>query len=144
MPGVAELIRYHRGRARMTQEELAERAGVSPTTVVRMEGGEIKRPRSVTLEKLAGALGVDSGDLRRGETRYVTDAEGRRTAVMIDVDEYERLMEALEDLRAADETLAAIERGEEDLLPFDEAVREMEGERRRLRGTDDIPPEPEE
>lgn len=131
----------------MTQEELAERAGVSPTTVVRMEGGEIKRPRSVTLQKLARALGVDSGDLRRGERRYVTDEEGRRTAVIIDVAEYERLMEALEDLedlRAADETLAAIERGEEDLLPFDEAVREMEEERRQLREAGGIPPEPEE
>ena len=43
-------------------------------------------------------------------------------------------MEALEDLadlRAADETLEAIARGEEELLPLDEAVREMEEEQKQ-------------
>ena len=63
------------------------------------------------------------------ETRYVTDEKGERIGVILDVREYERLMEALEDLadlRAADETLEAIARGEEELLPLDEAVHEME------------------
>ena len=49
------------------------------------------------------------------ETRYVTDEKGERVGVILDVREYERLMEALEDLadlRAADETLQAIARGE--------------------------------
>src|SRR5215210_1406803 len=66
MPKIGELIRYHRGRAGLTQEGLAERAGVSPTTVVRMENGEIRQPRIVTLQKLAAALGVAPTELYEG------------------------------------------------------------------------------
>ena len=76
------------------------------------------------------------------ETRYVTDEKGERIGVILDVREYERLMEALEDLadlRAADETLQAIARGEEELLPLDEAVHEMEEERSRLREAGSCP-----
>jgi hypothetical protein len=78
------------------------------------------------------------------ETRYVTDERGERIGVILDVREYERLMEALEDLadlRAADETLEAIARGEEELLPLDEAVHEMEEERNRLREAGELPGE---
>jgi PHD/YefM family antitoxin component YafN of YafNO toxin-antitoxin module len=78
------------------------------------------------------------------ETRYVTDEKGERIGVILDVREYERLMEALEDLadlRAADETLQAIARGEEDLLPLDEADNEMEEERSRLREAGELPGE---
>ena len=78
------------------------------------------------------------------ETRYVTDEKGERVGVILDVREYERLMEALEDLadlRAADETLEAIARGEEELLPLDQAVHEMEEERSRLRGAGELPGE---
>jgi PHD/YefM family antitoxin component YafN of YafNO toxin-antitoxin module len=78
------------------------------------------------------------------ETRYVTDEKGERIGVILDVQEYERLLEALEDLadlRAADETLQAIARGEEDLLPLDEAVQEMEEERSRLREAGELPGE---
>jgi hypothetical protein len=78
------------------------------------------------------------------ETRYVTDEKGERVGVILDVREYERLMEALEDLadlRAADETLQAISSGEEELLPLDEAVQEMEEERSRLREAGELPGE---
>jgi hypothetical protein len=71
------------------------------------------------------------------ETRYATDEKGERVGVFLDVREYERLMEALEDLadlRAADETLEAIARGEEELLPLDEAVHEKD--RHKLRRYD--------
>ena len=80
------------------------------------------------------------------ETRYVVNEKGERVGVILGVEEYERLLgalEDLEDLRAADEALAAIERGEEDLLPLDEAVEEMEEERRRLREAGKLPGEPE-
>ena len=60
MEHVGELIRYHRGEAKMTQEELAENAGVSPTTIVRLESGDIRQPRPATLGKIATALGIDS------------------------------------------------------------------------------------
>ncbi len=75
------------------------------------------------------------------ETRYVTDEKGERVGVILDVQEYERLMEALEDLadlRAADEALQAIARGEEEILPLDEAIREMEQERSRLRKSGEL------
>ena len=78
------------------------------------------------------------------ETRYVTDEKGERIGVILDVREYERLMEALEDLadlRAADKTLQAIARGEEELLPLDEAVHEMEEERSRLGEAGELPGE---
>ncbi len=69
--------------------------------------------------------------------RYVVDENGKRVAVLLDIEEYEKMVEELEDLedaRAVDEARAAIERGEEDLLPYDEAVKEIEEERKRLRG----------
>ena len=78
------------------------------------------------------------------ETRYITDEKGERVGVILDVREYERLMGTLEDLadlRAADETLEAIARGEEELLPLDEAVHEMEEERSRLREAGELPGE---
>ena len=78
------------------------------------------------------------------ETRYVTDEKGERVGVILDVREYERLMEALEDLadlRATDETLEAIAHGEEELLPLDEALQEMEEERSRLREAGELPGE---
>ena len=65
MEHVGELVRYHRGRVGMTQEELAEKAGISPAALVRLEGGEVKRPRAGTLGKLAGALGVDPQEFTR-------------------------------------------------------------------------------
>lgn len=130
MLGVGEVIRYHRGRAGMTQEELAEKAGVSPTTVVGMEGGRIRRPRTGTLEKLAVALGIDFGELRGGETRYVTDEEGVRTAVLLGIEEYERLVEAaeeLEDIALYDEAKARQARGEAEYVTWEE-VRARVGE----------------
>jgi transcriptional regulator with XRE-family HTH domain len=52
-----------RERRMWTQARLAEEAGVSPTTVSGLESGRISRPHFGTLRKLAGALGVDPGDL---------------------------------------------------------------------------------
>lgn len=69
------------------------------------------------------------------ETRYVTDENGERVGVLLDVKEYERLLDAVEDLsdlRAADEALREIESGEDEVIPLDEAVREMEEERSKL------------
>lgn len=64
--------------------------------------------------------------------RYITDENGKRVEVILPVEEYDRLLEALEDFedaRAADETRAAIERGEDELIPFDEALEEMKRNR---------------
>jgi transcriptional regulator with XRE-family HTH domain len=50
------LVRAHRGRLRLTQEELAERAGLSERTLRNLEGGRIHRPYPDTIRRLADAL----------------------------------------------------------------------------------------
>ena len=61
--------------------------------------------------------------------QFLTNEKGERTAVVLPIGEYEELMERLEDaeaLREADEVLAAIERGEEEVIPW-ERVRDRIG-----------------
>lgn len=62
---IGETIRYYRGRLGITQEELARRAEMAPTSIVRLENGEIRRPRMSTLDKLAGALQIPVAELAR-------------------------------------------------------------------------------
>lgn len=64
--------------------------------------------------------------------RYVLDENGKRVGVLLDIEEYERMVEELEefeDIRAYDEAVAELEPGEDELIPFDQAVREIEGGR---------------
>ena len=49
-----------------TQVRLAEKAGVSPTTISGIESGRIGRPHFGTLRKLARALGVEPEELVAG------------------------------------------------------------------------------
>ncbi len=61
--------------------------------------------------------------------RFVVDENGKRVGVLLDIKEYERMieeLEELEDIRAYDEAVAELERGEDELIPFDQAVREIE------------------
>ncbi|MEU6431945.1 helix-turn-helix transcriptional regulator [Microbispora sp. NPDC046973] len=53
------LIRAWRNRALLTQEQLADRAGVNVRTIGRLEGDAVGRPRSASLQRLAEALGLD-------------------------------------------------------------------------------------
>ena len=58
-------------------------------------------------------------------TRYVTDDAGNRVAVILDLEQYEALTEAAEELdalRAYDEAKAA----NDEAIPFDQAIREIE------------------
>lgn len=76
------------------------------------------------------------------DARYITDETGKRRGVILDIKEYERLLEALEDLedlRAADEALREIESGEEELICGEQAKREIGEERRRLREEGELP-----
>ncbi len=60
--------------------------------------------------------------------RYIVDAEGNRVSVVLDIDTYQQLLEALEDLediRAAEAAQADDPKG----LPFDQALAEIEHER---------------
>jgi PHD/YefM family antitoxin component YafN of YafNO toxin-antitoxin module len=62
------------------------------------------------------------------EARYIVDENGKRTGVILPVEKYEPLLEALEDLEDArlyDEARAALERGESEVVPLDQAMREI-------------------
>jgi transcriptional regulator with XRE-family HTH domain len=60
---VGETIRQHRRQLGMTQEELAQRSGIAPTSIVRLERGEVRAPRLSTLQQLAGALQIPVAEL---------------------------------------------------------------------------------
>jgi predicted ATPase/transcriptional regulator with XRE-family HTH domain len=53
-----ELLRSHRHAAGLTQEDLAERAGISPRSVSGLECGDGVAPRRDTVARLARALGL--------------------------------------------------------------------------------------
>jgi transcriptional regulator with XRE-family HTH domain len=59
---VGERLKTLRIRQALTQEELAERAGLSKNAVNRLEVDKAE-PRMSTLRKLAQALGVDPSEL---------------------------------------------------------------------------------
>lgn len=55
-------IRGLRQRKLLSQRELAERAGVSETTIVKLELGAT-RPHPSTLRKIADALGISAEEM---------------------------------------------------------------------------------
>jgi hypothetical protein len=60
--------------------------------------------------------------------RYLTDGQGNRIAVLLDIDDYRRLLAALEELesiRAYDTAVAARDVS----VPFDQAVQEIKHDR---------------
>ena len=60
--------------------------------------------------------------------RFVTDGQGNRVAVLVEMDEYRRLLDALEELesiRAYDAAVAV----RENPVPFDKAVEELKRDR---------------
>ena len=60
--------------------------------------------------------------------QFITDAGGQRVGVILDMDVYRRVLEALEDLMdQADFDQAIAEMGE--VIPFDQAVAEIERRR---------------
>jgi predicted ATPase/DNA-binding XRE family transcriptional regulator len=64
-PTFGDLLRRHRDSANLTQEDLAERTGLTPQAISLLERGERRRPHRYTVEKLAEALGLTGQDLAR-------------------------------------------------------------------------------
>ena len=62
-----DLLRQHRNAARLTQEDLAERAGLSVDTISLLERGEHRRPHRYTMQSLADALELSQQDRIRFE-----------------------------------------------------------------------------
>ncbi|MBA2454778.1 MAG: XRE family transcriptional regulator, partial [Chloroflexia bacterium] len=55
-----DLLRHARRNANLTQDELAERAGISTRTISDLERGISRAPQQGTLDMLAGALNLSS------------------------------------------------------------------------------------
>ncbi len=72
-----DLLRDYRRAAGLTQEELAERAGVSPRSISEMERGGTHVPRRDTIALLASAL--DLGEHERQAFESLIDARRRQT-----------------------------------------------------------------
>ena len=73
--------------------------------------------------------------------QFIVNEKGEKTAVVLPIEEYEKILEVLEDVQAleeADEALEALRRGEEDPLPLEEAIQEIEEEHRRLKAAGEI------
>ena len=56
-------LKDYRIKRKMTQEELADKSGVSRTTIVLMENGDAKVAKTDTLMKLATALNAEVNDI---------------------------------------------------------------------------------
>ena len=68
--------------------------------------------------------------------RYVVDENGKRVSIILPIEEYERLIEELEDAedaRAADEVRAAIARGEDEFIPYEQTRKELARKRAAKR-----------
>ena len=70
---VGERIRRHRTRWGLTQEELGQLASINASQLGKYERG-VNDPSVTTLVRLAGALGVDLGELIRGIGRDLLPA----------------------------------------------------------------------
>src|SRR5215217_5368929 len=62
LPGFGDLLRRHRTAAALSQEALAERAGVSARAISDLERGVHRAPRLETVRMLADALGLKADD----------------------------------------------------------------------------------
>ena len=66
--------------------------------------------------------------MRKIHERFVTDSAGRRTAVLLDMEEYEKLLQDLEELESLKAYDAAKSSGDE-AIPLDQALAEIEERR---------------
>lgn len=56
-------LRRERAKRKLTQEQLADRAGMSRTYLTKIETGGVYRPEDETIERLATALGMTADEL---------------------------------------------------------------------------------
>jgi hypothetical protein len=62
------------------------------------------------------------------EARYIVDEDGKRVSVILPTEEYEQMVEKLEDIedaQAADEVRAAVARGQDKFIPYEQDREEI-------------------
>lgn len=85
----AELLRRYRASARMTQEDLASRTGLTPQAIGLLERGERRRPHAYTVQVLGEALGLEGVEFAefeasaRGPAARGTVSESPRRAMPV-------------------------------------------------------------
>ena len=64
MPHISpDSLKRIRDKRLLSQRELAQEAGLSPTTILKLEAGRVEDSHPRTVRKLAKALGVDPAEL---------------------------------------------------------------------------------
>jgi transcriptional regulator with XRE-family HTH domain len=81
---IGDRLRLIRRERNMTQEELAEAAGVSKEIVAKLEQGRRQSARTITLMALSDALDVDLSDLTGKRDRIGADRDGGRVLALRD------------------------------------------------------------
>ena len=74
------MLRGYRWQAQLTQEELAERAGVSVRTIRNLESDRLKAPRLSSVRALAEGLGLEAEERRRFDLLAGLDVAARHAA----------------------------------------------------------------
>jgi transcriptional regulator with XRE-family HTH domain len=82
---IGSRLRVIRRERNLTQEELAEAAGVSREIVAKLEQGRRQSARTTTLMKLSDALDVDLSELTGKRDRMGADRDGGRVLALRDV-----------------------------------------------------------
>ena len=72
-----DLLRRRRASAGLTQEELAENAGLTTQAISLLERGERRRPQRYTVRKLSEALGLEGESLAEFESAARPSARSR-------------------------------------------------------------------
>ncbi len=61
--------------------------------------------------------------------KYIVDEKGKHVAVLLDVSEYQRILEELEELESI-RAYDAAKKSEDEAIPFEQATDEIEKERK--------------
>ena len=110
-PSFGTLLRLHRRRLGLTQEDLAERAGFSPAYIKKLEGGS-RRPSASSADVLAHVLVLESGDLesfraaRTGAVLELSIRQARDLSAAETSDDSDVLLYASQGLHEAAEAVA--------------------------------------
>ncbi len=107
-PSFADVLRRFRIAAGLSQEALAERAGLSARAISDLERGARRTPYRETVRLLAGALGLNAGD--RGALEAAVDrARGPRAAARSSIGGVAALPVPLSPLIGRDADVAAVQ-----------------------------------